>query len=58
MVLEGRWQQACRVWDELLVDHPRDALALQWAHLWDFYRGDAVGLRQRPGTCAARVGRK
>jgi hypothetical protein len=30
------------------VDHPRDALALQWAHLWDFYRGDAVGLRQRP----------
>ena len=48
MVLEGRWQQACRVWDELLVDHPRDALALQWAHLWDFYRGDATGLRQRP----------
>jgi hypothetical protein len=48
MVLEGRWQQACRVWDELLVDHPRDALALQWAHLWDFYRGDAIGLRQRP----------
>jgi tetratricopeptide (TPR) repeat protein len=48
MVQEGRWQMACRVWDELLVDHPRDALALQWAHLWDFYRGDAIGLRQRP----------
>ncbi len=47
-VLEGRWHQACRIWDTLLVEHPRDALALQWAQLWDFYRGDAVGLRQRP----------
>lgn len=48
LVLEGRWHQACRVWDTLLVDHPRDALALQWAQLWDFYRGDAHGLRLRP----------
>jgi hypothetical protein len=45
---EGRWQHACRIWDSLLVEHPRDALALQWAQLWDFYRGDAIGLRQRP----------
>ncbi len=48
MVLDGRWHAACRAWDELLVEHPRDALALQWAQLWDFYRGDAIGLRQRP----------
>ena len=48
LVLEGRWHQACRIWDTLLVEHPRDALALQWAQLWDFYRGDAHGLRQRP----------
>jgi hypothetical protein len=46
--LDGRWHQACRVWDDLLLQHPRDALALQWAHLWDFYRGDAVQLRLRP----------
>ncbi len=46
--LEGRWQAACRIWDELLLQHPRDALALQWLQLWDFYRGDAQGLRQRP----------
>jgi hypothetical protein len=46
--LDGRWHQACRVWDDLLLDHPRDALALQWAHLWDFYRGDAHHLRARP----------
>ena len=47
-LLEGRWAAACRTWDELLVAHPRDALALQWAHLWDFYRGDAPALRLRP----------
>jgi hypothetical protein len=47
-VHDGRWHAACRVWDELLIDEPRDALALQWAHLWDFYRGDVVQLRQRP----------
>jgi hypothetical protein len=47
-VLEGRWQAACRIWDELLVEYPRDALALQWAQLWDFYRGDAINLRMRP----------
>jgi len=47
-IVDGRWAAACRTWDELLVEHPRDALALQWAQLWDFYRGDAAGLRQRP----------
>jgi len=47
-VLEGRWTAACRSWDALLVEHPRDALALQWAQLWDFYRGDAQSLRLRP----------
>ena len=47
-VFEGRWQAACRIWDELLVEYPRDALALQWAQLWDFYRGDAAHLRLRP----------
>ncbi len=47
-LLEGRWHAACRRWDELLLEHPCDALALQWAQLWDFYRGDAAGLRLRP----------
>lgn len=47
-VLEGRWAQAGRIWDSLLLEHPCDALALQWAHLWDFYRGDAAHLRARP----------
>ena len=47
-VLQGRWQQAGQRWDGILLEHPCDALALQWAHLWDFYRGDLVQLRARP----------
>ncbi|MFO1294197.1 MAG: tetratricopeptide repeat protein [Rubrivivax sp.] len=47
-VAQGRWRDACRLWDALLLEHPRDALALQWAHLWDFHQGDAVALQQRP----------
>ena len=48
LIAEGRWTAACRIWDEVLLEHPRDALALQWSQLWDFYRGDSAALRQRP----------
>jgi hypothetical protein len=47
-LLDGCWSEACRRWDALLLAYPRDALALQWAHLWDFHRGDTQGLRLRP----------
>lgn len=50
---EGRWHAACRAWDEVLIDHPCDALALQWAQLWDFHRGDADALRGRPAQVLA-----
>jgi len=43
----GRWREACALWDALLLDHPRDLLALTAAHLFDFYRGDARNLRAR-----------
>ena len=47
-VLEGRWSAACRTWGELLVQHPRDALALHWAQHWDLVRGDAAAALARP----------
>ncbi|CAG0971777.1 hypothetical protein BURK1_01263 [Burkholderiales bacterium] len=43
----GEWHAACRALDGVLADYPRDALALQVAHLMDFYRGDALNLRNR-----------
>lgn len=43
----GDWQGACELWECLLLDHPCDHLALQLAHLFDFYRGDARELRLR-----------
>ena len=45
--LAGRWREACTRWDALLLDQPRDLLALSAAHLFDFYRGDARNLRAR-----------
>jgi hypothetical protein len=44
----GDWHGACAVWQALLDQHPRDLFALQWAHLFDFYRGDAAQLAHRP----------
>ena len=45
--LDGDWEDGCRQLDRVLVDHPRDAVAVQTAHLMDFFRGDAQNLRNR-----------
>ena len=46
---EGRLRAALlRIWNDLLLEYPRDALALHWAHHWDHMRGDANGMRLRP----------
>ena len=45
--LDGDWDAGCRQLDLVLMNHPRDAMALQVAHLMDFYRGDAQNLRNR-----------
>ncbi|MEM9530092.1 MAG: tetratricopeptide repeat protein [Pseudomonadota bacterium] len=47
--LDGHWDRAGHAWDAVLADYPRDALALQFGHLTDFYLGDAVNLRDRVG---------
>ena len=46
-LVDGRWDDACAALDRVLANDPRDALALQTAHLMDFYRGDALNLRNR-----------
>lgn len=43
----GRFETASDLFDRILLDHPRDILALQMGHLLDYYRGDARNLRDR-----------
>jgi hypothetical protein len=47
LLADGDWHTACAAFDAVLVDEPRDVVALQTAHLWDFFRGDALNLRNR-----------
>ena len=47
LALAGRWRDASTLWDAVLLEQPRDLLALTCAHLFDFYRGDARNLRAR-----------
>ncbi len=44
---DGDWGKGCAILDQVIVDHPHDLLAIQTAHLFDFYRGDALNLRNR-----------
>lgn len=44
----GEWDAACDAWEAILVRWPRDVAALLFAHLFDFFRGDALNLRRRP----------
>jgi len=52
-LIGGHWEAACREFDAVLRAYPQDVLALQTAHLMDFFRGDAKNLRDRPGRVLA-----
>lgn len=43
----GELEIASERLEDILIEHPRDILALQAAHLFDFYRGDSRNLRDR-----------
>jgi tetratricopeptide (TPR) repeat protein len=46
-LLEGRWREAARMLEDLSIEFPHDALALQIGHQLDFFTGDARMLRDR-----------
>src|SRR3970282_1781409 len=43
----GQWHAGVQRLEQVLLGNPRDILALQVAHLMDFYRGDSLNLRNR-----------
>jgi len=47
LLTAGKWHDASRALDSILIEYPRDALAIQTAHLMDFFQGDALNLRNR-----------
>ena len=46
-LVRGHWDTAAAAFEDVLVEYPRDAFAIQTAHLMDFYRGDSLNLRNR-----------
>ncbi len=51
----GDWRGACAQWQAILNAHPHDLFALQWAHLFDFYVGDARALQSRPAQALKQL---
>ena len=45
--LDGNFKHSVDVLESVLIKHPKDILALQIAHLSDFYLGDSHNLRDR-----------
>lgn len=46
---DGRWHKAARVLEDIAIEFPLDALALQTGHQIDFFTGNARMLRDRIG---------
>jgi tetratricopeptide (TPR) repeat protein len=45
--LHGHFSEACAVWENILVEHPNDAIAMFAAHQGDFFLGRLSELRDR-----------
>jgi tetratricopeptide (TPR) repeat protein len=45
--LDGNWERAIELWGRASIGYPRDLLALQFAHVGDFFLGHSHMLRDR-----------
>ncbi len=45
--VEGEFERGHEQLEQIVLRHPRDLIAVQTAHLWDFLLGDARRLRER-----------
>ncbi len=43
--LNGEMEEACLIWEAILIEHPNDVLAIKCAQLNRFYLGDSAGMR-------------
>jgi hypothetical protein len=46
--MQRRFDRAVALYGDIAIEHPRDLVALQTAHVCDFYLGDSLMLRDRP----------
>ena len=55
--LDGEFDRACRIYDQILDAHPSDGLALWAAQLMAYYLGEPHAMRERASRVAARLSR-
>ena len=55
--LDGDWERAVEAWGRASIAYPRDLLALQFAHLGDFFLGHTHLLRDRVARVLQHWGR-
>ncbi|MEY6433674.1 tetratricopeptide repeat protein [Thioalkalicoccus limnaeus] len=53
----GEWHRAGRILEDVSIDYPRDALALQAGHVGDYMRGDPRMIRDRIARALGRWSR-
>ncbi|MCP4329814.1 MAG: tetratricopeptide repeat protein [Alphaproteobacteria bacterium] len=51
----GRVGDACRLWEEILIEAPGDLLALRLHHFMSFWQGRRAALRDLPAAAAGRL---